>query len=107
MTVTLPKLLALAIALGYFIAALVLQPGVGMLITLALLLLLPLSLIWLPEKWNGLWPRKKSILGFYSDPHVPYPHPAMRESAPGLIAFMGWFFLVGIPLIVYWIWNAS
>ena len=46
--------------------------------------------------------RKKTILGNYDEPRSPLNRPT-RDSHPGVVVFMGWFFLIGLPPLVYWI----
>ena len=56
MAFTADRLLALAIATGYLIAAAVLpHPGVGGVVMLAVILLVPLVMIWFPEIGTS-WP---------------------------------------------------
>lgn len=106
MAVTWSKLLAAAIAVGYFIAALVIGiPSFGMAVTLVLALLLPLTLIWYPEIGSS-WPRKKTILYTYEDDR-PYQRPGRRDSHPAMVVFMGWFFLIGLPLVLWLIARAA
>jgi hypothetical protein len=88
------RLGSLLVAVGYLIAAFVsaAKGQEGSVIILALALLLPLALIWFPELFgNYLGP----VRGGYID-----------HKTPGvLIAIAGWFFLVGIPLILYLLWR--
>lgn len=52
--------------------------------------LLPLSLIWFPEEIGNL-------TGFYKTGYV-------NVQTPGLaISFLGWFFLIGVPVLFYFL----
>ena len=91
MQVTIAKLAALLLALGYVIAAGFSTeglPGAGL---VAVAVLFPLALIWFPdeiESWGRLW-RRGGPSGI-----------RMLPSPPWLVAFMGWVFLVGLPLFM-------
>jgi hypothetical protein len=62
--------------------------------TVAVALAFPLLLIWFPEP-----------LGKYTGP---IRHGYIdQETPPGLIRAAGWFFLVGLPLIVYFVSRDS
>jgi hypothetical protein len=51
-------------------------------------LLLPLTLIWFPEEIGNL-------TGYYKTGYV-------NVQTPGVIvSFLGWFFLVGLPVLLY------
>jgi hypothetical protein len=106
MAITFSKLLALLIALAYLVAALVIHPGRwNELLLLAIVLVVPLVLIWFPEIGTRWPPRKKTVLGYYED-SVAGPFgvkPAMRDSPPKLVALMGWFFLIGLPALLFWL----
>lgn len=98
------KLLALLIALGYLVAFIIWgKPAGGGSLMLAILLLFVLSLIWCPEAFGVTpgWPpwrrKKKSIL----DTFGLAGHPSYRDSHAGMFVFLGWFFLIGIPIIFY------
>ncbi len=105
MAVTIPKIVALLIAAGYVIAAIVIEnPSAGAIIMLVVVLLVPLILIWFPEIGVS-WPRRKTILGTYADRDRASTPPGWRDSPPGVVVFMGWFFLIGMPLLLYWIWQ--
>src|SRR5215510_11724122 len=102
MAVTWSKLLALAIAAGYVAAALT-APSPGMIVAVAALAFGAAALIWFPEYLGGSWiNRKKTVLGTYDEPGRPMNRPT-RDSHPGIVAVMGWFFLVGLPPLVYWL----
>ena len=104
MALTVSKLIAVVIALGYFITALVVgKPGLSGGVLLFLGLLVPLALIWFPQLGSS-WPRKKTVLYTYADSFGLRSGP-WRDSHPGLVAFMGWFFLLGLPIVLYLIWR--
>jgi hypothetical protein len=86
------KICAVLIAIGYFVAMLVAEHGLtkNSLVGGAVLLL-PLVLIWFPEElgsYTGLVTRGGQI---------------DTETPPGLVSAMGWFFLVGLPVLVYFL----
>lgn len=103
MAVTATKVLALAVAAGYVVAAYFTAPGPGMIITVAVFAFGALALIWFPEYLGGSWiNRKKTVLYTYDETGRPSRRP-WRDSHPAIVAFMGWFFLIGLPPLVYWI----
>lgn len=103
MAVTFSKLLALTVAAGYTTATCIYAPSLGMAMVTFLVALGPVALIWFPEFLGGAGiQRKKTILGTYDEPGRPMNRP-MRDSHPAVVAFMGWFLLVGLPPLVYWI----
>jgi hypothetical protein len=84
------RLGSVLVAVGYIIAAFVgADKGQGGFVAiLAAVFLFSLALIWFPDVFsNYLGP----VRGRYVD----------REPPPVVIAIAGWFFLVGMPLIVY------
>ena len=104
MAITVSKLIAVVIALGYFVTAVVVaKPGVSEGIMLFLVLLVPLALIWFPQSGSS-WPRKKTALYTYEDSFGLRTGP-WRDSHPWVVALMGWFFLLGLPIILYFIWR--
>ncbi|MFO0970483.1 MAG: hypothetical protein U0793_33475 [Gemmataceae bacterium] len=105
MAITWTRILALLIALGYAIAALLLAPSPAMALSVVAGALAPLALIFLPEILGGSGiDRKKTTLGTYDEPGQRLNHP-MRDSHPSIVAFMGWFFLIGLPPLVLWLVN--
>jgi len=101
MALTWPKLLALAVAIGYVVAASFAAPSAGMIVTVAICTAGPVALIWFPGFFGGSWiNRKKTVLYTYDEPGRPMRRP-WRDSHPAIVAFMGWFFLVGLPPLVY------
>jgi hypothetical protein len=104
MALTWDRLLAPTIAAGYVIAAAVYAPSYGMIIAVALAAAFPVALIWWPDYCGGSWAkRKKTVLYTYDEPGP--AGPPIRDSHPALVSFMGWFFLVGLPPLVYWLAN--
>lgn len=84
------RALSLLIAVGYVIAAGVSdgwQPDDAF---FGIALMAPLALIWFPE-WLG------SYRGPLGHGHV------TQDTPPCLVAAGGWFFLVGLPLILLWL----
>ena len=59
MAITVTKLLALAVATGYAIVAVVTAPSAGMIVVAVALILGPLALIWFPEYLGGSWTKRK------------------------------------------------
>jgi len=87
---------SLLVAVGYMIAAVAATEGRdSRVLFLGAFLLLPLALIWFPN-----------VFGSYLGPagHGGYVD---RETPPVLIVIAGWFFLVGMPAILYFIWRSS
>lgn len=93
MRITFGKVLSLVIALAYVTIAIVSEISTRHGLTSAIpvlcaVLLMPLALIWFPEElgsFTGYLGRGGRI---------------DTESPPGLVSFMGWFFLVGMPVLV-------
>jgi hypothetical protein len=82
MALTVSKLIAVVMALGYFITALVVgKPGLSGGVLLFLGLLVPLALIWFPQLGSS-WPRKKTVLYTYEDSFGLRTGP-WRDSHPG------------------------
>jgi hypothetical protein len=104
MAITVSKLIAVVIALGDFVIVLgVAKPGVSQGIMLFLVLLFPLALIWFPQLGSP-WPRTKTFLYTY-ERSLGLPTRPWRDSPPGVVAFMGWFFLLDLPIIFYFLWR--
>ncbi len=103
MAITGSKLIAVVIALGYFVTAVVVEkPAVREGIMFFLVLLVPLALIWFPQMGTS-WLGKKTVLYTYEDSF--WRRRPWRDSYPGMVAFMGWFFLLGLPIVFYFIWR--
>jgi hypothetical protein len=90
MQVTIPKILSLAIALVYVVLSLVNQSA-GAASYCCMVLLLPLALIWFPDK-----------LGSMTDYFMKGSY-VTAESPPLLLSIVGWFFLVGLPVLFYFL----
>lgn len=90
------KIVAILIAVGYFIAMIVAEHGItkGSLAGGALLLL-PLALIWFPEQ-----------LGSFTG-YVGRGGDIDTETPPGLVSALGWFFLLGYPVLIYYLLNGK
>jgi hypothetical protein len=88
MQVTISKLAALAIAVVEVIAGFVLEKSWAFALTVAVGTLLPLALVWFPEFLGGLtgWGTR-----------VPVDQP----SPPKLVALIGWLFLLGMPVLLF------
>jgi hypothetical protein len=83
---------SILVALGYLIAVLISTEGRdGGILIIGAALLLPLALIWFPN-----------LFASYLGPIGEHGY-INRESPPALVAFAGWFFLVGLPVIVYFL----
>ena len=84
------RIVSLIIAIGYFVAMVIAEHGLTKDSLLGgAILLLPLALIWFPEElgsYTGLVTRGGQI---------------DTETPPGIVSAMGWFFLIGLPLLVY------
>jgi len=90
MQVTLWKLLAVVIALFYAIMLCVHEGGfTGNVLKGCFALLLPLALIWFPEELGAF----KGYVGRGGNIDT--------ETPPFLVSFMGWFILVGLPVLFY------
>lgn len=84
------RVISLAIAAAYVIAGFALEKSWTFALTVAAGTLLPLALIWFPESLGGLtgWGSRA---------------PVNRPSPPRLVAAMGWLFLLGLPVLVYFL----
>ncbi len=90
------RLASLLVAVGYISAAFVGATkghGGSAVILAVVILLFPLALIWFPDVFGDyIGPVRRG----YVDQKTP----------PIMIAIAGWFFLVGMPLILYQIWRS-
>jgi hypothetical protein len=85
------RILSLLVAIGYVVAAVIDAGGATAEMLLGcLVLLLPLALIWFPEEIGD-------ATGFVGRGHVDAETPAV------LVSIMGWFLLVGLPVVVYFV----
>ena len=92
MQVTIAKLLSLVIALVYAVLLIVNQDGVTeTAFKGCAILLLPLALIWFPNELGNM------TSYFWKGSYV------NAESPPILLSIMGWFFLVGLPVLFYFL----
>lgn len=82
------KMIALAIAGAYVIAAVIWEKSWNFALMVAIGTLPPLVLIWFPD-----------VLGNMTGLHT--WSPMYKPSPPILVAGMGWFFLVVLPVITY------
>lgn len=88
------RVASLVVVAGYVVAALILAGWDSKVWLLALALVLPLGLIWFPEHF-----------GEYTGPtRGAYIN---QKSPPTLVAAAGWFFLVGLPIVLYFIWRGK
>lgn len=87
MEITIGKILSLLVAAGYVVAAIVTE-GWGA-IAVCVVLLVPLGLIWFPDECG-------SFTGFVGRGGY-----VNQESPAILISFMGWLFLLGFPILIY------
>lgn len=92
MHVTASKLASLIIAI-FYIRSVAISAGTDItdIVKVCLLLLIPLALIWVSDELGGV----SGIRGGRN----------FSESPGVLVAAMGWFFLVGMPLIFYLLWS--
>jgi hypothetical protein len=86
MELSIGKILALLVAIGYCISALVITREAGFVVVLTFPLLFVLSLIWFPETWG------ERIDGRIT-----------RETPAAAVAFGGWVLLIALPLVLYWL----
>jgi hypothetical protein len=86
------RIVSLVIAIGYVVAMVIAEHGLTKDSLLGgAILLLPLALIWFPEQlgsYTGIVTRGGQI---------------DTETPLGLVSAMGWFFLVGFPLLIYFL----
>ena len=92
MRVTLSKIAAFVVAIGWIIAAITLGKSWTFALTVTVGTLLPLALIWFPEFLGSLtgWGTWR----------------VNRPSPPWLVAALGWLLLLGVPvlsLVLGWI----
>ena len=86
MQLTIGKILSLLVSIGYAVLAVKVGGIYGLKCSASLLL--PLALIWFPEDIGGL-------TGYFKSGYVNVQTPAV------IVSFIGWFFLVGLPVILY------
>ena len=88
MQVTPSKLASLIIAIFYVRSvAIAADGGINDILTVCAMLVIPLALIWFPDEIGST-----ALRGGWR---------FVSESPGILVAAMGWFFLVGMPLLIY------
>jgi hypothetical protein len=99
MVVTYSKLASLAIAIVYVAAGVFTGDAtLGDITRLCMMLLIPLALIWFPDELGTVAPMRRG--GKWTT------QGGIWSESPGvLVATMGWFFLVGMPIIFYLLWS--
>ncbi|MBI5635062.1 MAG: hypothetical protein HZA15_16455 [Nitrospirae bacterium] len=92
MQITIGKILALLTALGYATAMIVNAGNITLDVVMGTaVLLLPLALIWFPDE-----------LGSFTG-YVGRGSNIDTETPPILVSIAGWFFLVGLPVLLYFL----
>lgn len=92
MPITIGRILSLLVALAYLAGAVVAEQRLSpAIVVLSAVLLLPLGMIWFPDEF-GSFTGYVGRGGFIDTDTPPY-----------LVSFLGWFFLAGIPLLLYFI----
>ena len=92
MQITIGKILGLLIALGYAVAMIVQSGGITLQVFKGcVVLLLPLALIWFPDELG-------SLIGY-----VGRGGNIDTETPPILVSVAGWFFLIGLPVLMYFL----
>jgi hypothetical protein len=86
MQVSIGKILSLLVAIGFAVLAFKAAGLYG--VKCAAVLLFPLVMIWFPEEIG-------SLAGYFKSGYVNVQTPAV------IVSFIGWFFLVGLPVILY------
>ena len=95
MQITIGKILALLVALGFVVVTIDHAHGITVDVITELADLLPaLMLIWFPDEFG-------SFLGY-----VGKGGNINIETPPFLISMAGWFFLVGFPVLTYFLASA-
>ena len=88
MQITIGKFLSLLVAIGYIVIAVMAQGIHGLKYCIGLLV--PLAFIWFPDEIGEL-------TGYFRTGYV-------NVQTPGpIMSFIGWFLLVGFPLLLYFI----
>ena len=92
MQITIGKILGLLIALGYAVCMIARAGGITVdVVKGCVVLLLPLALIWFPDELGNL----TGYVGRSGNINT--------ETPPILVSVMGWFFLVGLPVLLYFL----
>ena len=92
MQITIGKIASFVIAVGYAVLAITTGGVTGLKCCLALLF--PLALIWFPDEIG-------SATGYFAGHSLRVD----VETPPLLISIMGWFFLVVLPVLLYFVWR--
>jgi hypothetical protein len=90
MQITIGKILGLVVAICYATFAIKHNGVAGLKWSAGLLL--PLAFIWFPEEIG-------SLTGYFRTGYVNVQTPEI------IISFLGWFFLVGMPMLLYFIFK--
>ena len=91
--ISIGRILSLLIAIGYLVCAIIGEHGFTVnVLKCFLVLLLPLALIWFPEQIGD-------ATGYFAGHMMRVDTP----TPPILISIMGWLFLVGLPVLFYFI----
>jgi hypothetical protein len=86
------RIIAVLIAIAYVVAMIVHEHEINRgVVYMCLTLLVPLALIWFSEE-----------LGSFTG-YVGRGGDIDTETPPPLVAFIGWFFLLGYPVIIYFL----
>ena len=92
MQITIGKIIGLLIAIGYTVAMIARAGGITLQVFKGcVVLLLPLALIWFPDELG-------SLTGY-----VGRGGNINTETPPILVSMAGWFFLVGLPALMYFL----
>ena len=100
MVVTYSKIASLVIAAIYVTAVAIASSGrINDVAPVCMMLLIPLGLIWFPDELGSVSPVRRG--GKWTTEGA-----GRWTESPGiLVAAMGWFFLIGMPLIFYFLWS--
>ena len=91
--ISIGKILSLLIAIGYVVCAIIGEHGFTVeVFKFFAVLLFPLALIWFPDQIG-------EATGYFAGHLMRVDTP----TPPILISIMGWLFLVGLPVLIYFI----
>ena len=91
--ITIGKIVGLLVAVGYAICAVVGEHGfTANVFKFCAVLIFPLALIWFPDQIGD-------ATGYFAGHMMKVDTP----TPPVLISIMGWFFLVGLPVLLFFI----